>query len=195
MNDDDAVSLRSAWTADASASNEDLPATVQAVLFRDRALRARERRTRIAGIVALASLLPVLVWSGAHGVTPLIRGAYAMMAVGCGLLVAAEWLYLDWSSQSLPGPRDARSQLQKTSFMLARQARLVRMAPLWSSPIFIGAALIALWMYRERTHAGALAVAVITVGVWIVSGRAAWSVSARLDHQRRAMVHMLNELR
>ena len=192
---DDGFSLRSTWTSDASAINQDMAATVQSVLTRDRAMRARERRVRVTGIVALALFLPVLVWAGAHGVTPLIRGAYAMMAVGCGFLVAAEWLYLDWSGQSLPGPTDARSQLQKTSFMLARQARLVNMAPLWSSPIFIGAALIAVWMYRERTHAGALAVAVITVGVWIVSGRGAWSMSARLDHQRQAMEHLLKDLR
>ena len=192
---DDASSLRSAWISDASPINQDMPATVQSVLTRDRAMRARERRLRVGGVVALALLLPVLVWSGAHGVTALIRGAYAMMAVGCGFIVAAEWLYLDWSRQLLPGPSDARSQLQKTAFMLARQARLVSMAPLWSSPIFIGAELIAVWMYRERTHVGALAVAAITVGVWIVSVRGAWSVSARLDHERQAMEQLLKDLR
>ena len=192
---DDASSLRSAWTSDASPINHDLSGTVQSVLTRDRAMRARERRVRVGGIVALALLLPVLIWSGAHGVTPLVRGAYVMMAVGCGFLVAAEWLYLDWSGQSLPGPTDARSQLQKTSFMLARQSRLMSMAPLWSSPVFIGAALIAIWMYRERTPVGALAVAVITIGAWIVSGRGAWSMAARLDHQRQALEQLLKDLR
>jgi len=192
---DDAVWLRSAWTSDASATGQDIAATVQSVLARDRALRARERSARVGGISAVALLVPVLVWSAAHGVTPLIRGAYAMMAVGCALIVAAEWLYLDWSDQSLPGPADAQSQLQKTSFMLARQARLVSMAPLWSSPIFIGAALIAVWMYRERTHAGAFAVAIITVGAWIVSGWGARSMAARLDQQRQAMEHLLGDLR
>ena len=194
---DDAVSLRSAWTSDASAVNEDMDmaATVQSVLTRDCAMRERERRMRVGGVVALTLFLPVLIWSGAHGVTPLIRGAYAMMAVGCGFIVAAEWLYLDWTGQSLPGPMDARSQLQKTSFMLARQARLVKMAPIWSSPVFLGAALIAVWMYREGTQVGAPAVAVVAVGGWIVSGLGAWSMSARLDQQRQAMQDLLKDLR
>jgi hypothetical protein len=192
---DDAASLRSAWTSDASAVHEDLAATVQSVLDRDRATRTRERRSRVGGIVALALLVPVLVWAGAHGVTPLIRGAYAMMAVGCGLIVVAEWLFLDWSAQALPGPADARSQLQKTSFMVARQARLLNLAPLWSSPIVVGAALIAVWMYRERTQAGALVVGVVAVAGWVVAGLATRSMSARLDQQRQEMEGLLNDLK
>jgi hypothetical protein len=117
-----------------------------------------------------------------------------MMAVGCGAIVAAEWLYLEWSRQALPGPTDAQSQLRITAFMLGRQARLMNIAALWSSPIFLGVMLIAAWMYQQRTHAGALVLGVVTVGAWIAAGLSAWSVSARIDNRRHEMERLLNEL-
>ena len=78
---------------------------------------------------------------------------YALMAAGTAVLVFAEWMYLDWSRQALPGPADARSQLHRTAVLLSREAWLVRTAPLWCAPIFIGTALIGAWVYREVGHA------------------------------------------
>ena len=170
---DDAFPLRAVWMSDQSVSADDVMSAVGRVLDKDRVARARERQVRIGGVIAVALLMPVLIWSAAYGVTPLIRGAYALMAVGCALIIAAEWAYLEWSRQALPGPADARSQLQKTAFMLARQIRLVKTAPLWSSPVFIGVALIAVWLYREQTHAGALALCAVTVAVWITAALSA----------------------
>ena len=59
-----------------------------------------------------------------------IGSLYALMAVGGAVIVFAEWTYLEWSRQALPGPADARSQLQKTAFMLARQVMLMNTAPI-----------------------------------------------------------------
>ena len=192
---DDALPLRTVWTSEPSATSEDMASTLADVLARDQAVRARERRVRVGGVLGLALVVPVLLWASAYGATPLIREAYAMMAVGCALLVAAEWMYLDSSRRALPGAADARSQLQMTAFMLARQVRLMNTALLWSSPVFIGVTLITVWIYRERTHAGAYALTVIVVGTWIAAGLSARSISARLDDRRREMERLLNELR
>ena len=191
---DDLLPFQTVWMSDRSVTSDEVLSTVDAVLARDRALRARERRVQLGGIVGVALLLPVLVWSGAHGVTPLIRGAYAMMAVGCAVILAAEWLYLEWSRQILPGPTDARSHLQMTAFVLARRLRLMKMAPLWSSPIFIGVTFIAVWMYHERTQAGAVALLIVIVGAWIAAGLSARSTAGRIDKRRQEMERLLNEL-
>ena len=53
-------------------------------------------------LFALALLVPTMLWGAAYGVTPLVRGAYALMAVGSAMIVAAEWIYLEWSRQALP---------------------------------------------------------------------------------------------
>ena len=192
---DDAFSLRTVWMSDPSGASHDVAPTLDAVLARHRAMQERERRVRVVGVLGLALVVPLLVWAGAHGVTPLIRAAYTMMAVGCGLLLAAESLYLEWSRQALPGPSDARSQLQMTAFMLARQVRLMNTALLWSSPIFIGVALIAIWMYRERTPAGAVALGIVIVAAWVAAGFSARSTAGRIDNGRREMERVLNDLR
>ena len=192
---EDALSVRTVWMSGPSGASDDVAPNLDVVLARNRAMRERDRRVRAAGVVTLALLVPLLVWAGAHGVAPLIRAAYAMMAVGCGLLLAAEWLYLEWSRQALPGPIDARSQLQMTAFMLARQVRLMNTALLWSSPIFMGVALIAIWMYRERTHAGAFALGIMIVVAWVAAGLSARFTSGRIDERRREMERVLNDLR
>ena len=164
------------------------------VLDKDRAAREHERRMRIGALVPLAFLLPIMLWSAAHGVTPLVRGAYALMAVGGAAIVFAEWTYLEWSRQALPGPTDARSQLQKTAFMLARQVMLMRTAPIWSSPVFIGVALIGVWLYRERTPAEAFVVWTITAAGWLTTGLGTVAVRARLNERRQQMERLLGEL-
>lgn len=192
---DDATSLSAVWMSDQPVSKERVASTVEAVLDEDRAARTRERGIRGGCLLALALLLPVLLWCAAHGVTPLVRGAYALMAVGSAMLVAVEWIYLDWSRQALPGPADARSQLQRTAFMLRRQAMLMQTAPLWAAPVFIGTAMIGLWLYWERTHAAGFA-------MWTITAAAAWlalvlgpaTARARLSDRLRQMERLLGDL-
>ena len=66
-------------------------------------LESGERRLRAAGMIALAVLCPVLLWCAAYGITPLVRGGYALMAAGTAILVYAEWAYLEWCRQARPG--------------------------------------------------------------------------------------------
>jgi len=191
---DDARWLSAVWMSDDPAEKADVTQAIDAVLDRGRAEADRERRTRIGSLAALALLLPVVLWAAAHGVTPLVRGAYALMAVGVAVIGTAEWLYLEWSKQALPGPVDARSQLQKTAFMLTRQARLVTTSAIWASPAFIGAALIGAWLYRERTHAEAIAVWTITAAGWLAMGLGTMAVGARLTRRREQLEQLLAEL-
>ena len=191
---DDAFPLRALWMSDTPVDDKEVTSAVGHVLEKDRAARARDRRVRVFGVLAVALLIPLLVGCAAYGVTPLVRGAYALMAVGCAVLIAAEWVYLEWSRQALPGPADARSQLQKTAFMLTRQIRLLKTAPLWSSPVFIGVGLIAVWLYQERTHTAAFALCAVALTAWIAAGLRASSTCAKLNDQRLEMEGLLNEL-
>ena len=191
---DDGRALSAAWTSDHPVDKAGVIAAIDAALDRDRAARDRERRIRIGAVGALALLMPMMLWSAAHGVTPLVRGAYALMAVGGGAIVIAEWIYLEWSRQALPGPIDARSQLQKTAFMLGRRVMLMNTAPIWSAPAFIGVTLIGVWVYRERTHAAAFALWTITVAGWLAMVLGTVAARARLNEQRRQMERLLGEL-
>jgi len=189
-----ARSLSEVWLSDRPVDKERVMSAVDAVLGNDRAARERERRVRIGMLLALTFLLPTLLWFAAHGVTPLVRGAYALMAAGAAVIVYAEWTYLEWSQQAFPGPADARSHLQKTAFMVARQVLLMKMAPIWWSPVFIGAALIGAWLYRERTHAEAFLVWVLTGAGWLVTWLGAIPAVAKLDERKRQIERLLSEL-
>ena len=191
---DDARGLSAIWMSDHLVDKADVMSAIDSVLDKDRAARARERRNRLGALLALAFLLPMMLWSAAHGVTPLVRGAYALMAAGGAVIVFAEWIYLEWSRQMLPGPADARSQLQKAAFMLARQVTLTNTAPIWSSPVFIGVALIGVWLYRERTHAEAFVVWTITTAGWLATALGAVAVRARLNARKQQMERLLGEL-
>lgn len=193
MNDDARV-LSAVWMSDHPVDKAGVMSAIDTVLDKDRAVRARERRIRIGALVALAFLLPMTLWSAAHGVTPLVRGAYALMAAGGAVIVFAEWIYLEWSRQALPGPADARSQLQKAAFMLARQVMLINTAPILSSPVFIGVALIGVWLYRERTHAEAFVVWTITSAGWLATWLGTVAVRARLNERKQQMERLLGEL-
>lgn len=191
---DNAPSLSALWMSDRPENAETLMSVINTVLEKDRAARARERRTRLGSLFALACLLPPMLWAAAYGVTPLVRGAYALLAVGSAMVVLAEWMYLDWSRQALPGPADARSQLQRTAFMLARQVALIRTAPLWGSPIFVGVAMIGLWVYRERSHAEAFLLWTITATGWLAPWLGTMSVRSRLNERRLQIERVLSEL-
>jgi hypothetical protein len=191
MRDD---SLSSVWMSDPPMEKNTMLATMNAVLDEDRACRDKERAMRIASVLALAVLCPVLVWCAAYGISPIVRGAYALMAAGTAVLVTTEWTYLAWSRHALPGPVDARSQLQKTAFVLARQARLMKTALLWCAPIFIGAALIGVWLYQERSHTKGYVLWATVATAWCVVSVGGGSMGAKLDQRRFRMERLLTDL-
>lgn len=186
--------LPAVWMSDQSGDGGRVTTMVDRVLAQDRDARARDRRARLAGLVALVVLVPVLVWAAAHGVTPLVRGAYALMAVGSAAIAAAEWMYLDWSRQALPRSIDARSQLQMTSFLLARQATLMKTAPIWSSPVFIGVALVGVWQFTSGAHSAALLVWAIAATGWAGAAWATQSTFVRLRERRAHLEQLLGDL-
>lgn len=191
MNDD---SLSAIWTSDPPPDKEAVMTAMNAVLEEDRAARDKDRRIRIGSIVALALFCPVLLWCAAYGISPLIRGGYALMAMGVAIVVAAEWMYLTWSRLALPGPVDARSELQKGTFLLSRQASLARTAALWCAPIFIGTVLIGLWIYQQRSAAGGSLVWAIIGVCWVAVSLGGLSMGAKLDERRRRMERVLTDL-
>lgn len=193
MNEEGAA-LQAAWMSGSASSDDRIRSAVARIVDKDAAQR-RERQLRIGGLAAMLSLVPVLLWAAAYGVAPLVRGAYALMAAGCVAIVVVEWLYLDWSRRALPGPDDMRSHLQRTAFMLERQGWLGRTAVLWSSPVFIGVALISVWLFRERTVGGALTVATIDASAWIAAAVLGGRGAAALGRRRQQMEEILADLR
>jgi hypothetical protein len=134
------------------------------------------------------------VWCAAFGATPLVRGGYALMAVGTAMMIFAEWVFLAWSRQALPGPLDTRSQLQKTGLLLSRRAHLLTTAPLWCAPIFVGTALIGLWVYQERTQAGAYLLWAFAGAAWFLSWLTGRSRGNRLRDRRSRLEGLLRDL-
>lgn len=192
MNDD---SLPAIWMSDPPVDKEVVMNAMNAVLDEDRAARDKDRRIRGAFLlVPVALFCPVLVWCAAYGISPLIRGGYALMAVGTAVVVATEWMYLTWSRQALPGPADARSQLQKSTFLLSRQVSLAKMAALWSAPLIIGTGLIGLWIYQQRSAAGGSLVWAVAVAAWIAISVGGMLTGATLDERRLRMERLLADL-
>jgi hypothetical protein len=192
MNED---ALRAAWTSSPSTNKEALLATMNAVLDEDRVAREKDRLVRLIALTAVALLCPALLWFAAHGKTPLVRGGYALMALGTSLILFAEWMHRTWSRQALPGPADARSQLQKTALSLSRQASLFRTEPLWCAPVFVGATLIGAWLYQERSTTEALLLwATIGVG-WLMSAVSGFSRGKKLDNRQSRIEQVLSDLR
>lgn len=193
MNDD---AVRSVWLAvqtsgDASAIGTPM---VESVLREEGLANQEERRIRSLLAVALIVLCPVLLWAAAHGRTPLVRGAYGLMAVGVSVLVAAEWLWLRWSRQGLPGPADTRSQLRTAVFVLARQADLLKMGLVWCAPIFIGAWMIAYWIARARSVTGGVALGVAIGLAWAVAAAGCFAKGRAIDERRSRLEQVLGDL-
>ena len=191
MSDD---SLPAVWIADPPIQKDTVLTAMTAILNEDRASRDKERAIRIASVLALALLCPALLWCAAYGTTPLVRGGYALMAAGTAVLVSTEWIYLAWSRQALPGPADARSQLQKTAFMLARQGRLLRTAPLWCAPVFIGTALIGVWLFQERSHAAGYMLWTIVATGWCIVAAGGTLTGTKIDQRRVRIEQLLSDL-
>ena len=164
------------------------------VLEEDRTAREKDRWGHLGAVSAVALLCPALLWFAAYGKDPLVRGGYALMAVGPAMMLFAEWLHRSWSRQALPGPADARSQLQKTALVLSRQASLFRTAPLWCAPIFVGATLVGEWIYQERSLGeGYLLWACIGTG-WLISSVTGFSKGKKLDARRSRIELLLGDL-
>ena len=191
MSDD---SLPAVWIADPPIQKNTVLTAMTAVLNEDRACREKERAIRIASVLVLALLCPALLWCAAYGTTPLVRGGYALMAAGTAVLVSTEWMYLAWSRRALPGPADARSQLQKTAFILARQATLMRTAALWCAPVFLGTALIGLWLFQERSAAAGSGLWVTVGTAWCMASVGGTSTGTKLDQRRVRIEQLLSDL-
>lgn len=191
MTDD---SLPAIWMSDPPVDKEAVMTAMNAVLDEDRAARDKDRRIRVSFVFALALFCPVLLWAAAYGISPLVRGGYALMAVGTAVVVSAEWMYLTWSRLALPGPADARSELQKGTFLLSRQASLARTAALWCAPVLIGTALIGVWIYQQRSAAGGSLVWAVVVAGWVVVSLGGISMGAKLDERRLRMERLLTDL-
>jgi hypothetical protein len=191
MNDD---ALRSAWLSMQDTGMEPIVATVDAVLREDHEARVNERWVRIAFLVVLMLLCPATIWFAAHGVSPLIRGAYALMAAGLAIAVFAEWTYLAWSHQAQPGAATTTAQLQTTAMVLSRHAQLVRFAPLWNLPIFLGAALVAWWVYLERSHVAGATVGATTFVAWLALIAIATAKGREIDARRSRIDQLRDEL-
>jgi hypothetical protein len=191
MNDD---ALPAIWMSDPPVDKEVVMNAINAVLDEDRADRDKDRRIRIGFLFAPALMCPVVMWAAAYGISPLVRGGYALMAVGTALVVSMQWMYLTWSRLALPGPADARSQLQKSIFQLSRQASLARMAVLWCAPIFLGTVLIGLWIYQQRSATGGYLLWAAVVTVWVVASVGGMSMGAKLDERRLRMERLLADL-
>jgi hypothetical protein len=191
---DDRTTLQAAWMSEAGQTDTPLRDTVARVIEKDAADRRRERQVGIGGIAAMLVLVPFVLWASVYGVTPLIRAAYALMGAGCVAGIAAHWLYLEWARRALPGPSDTRSQLQKIAFMLECQVWLARAGAVWSSPVFIGIVLICIWLFRERSAAGALALFALDIVAWIGCGVFAARAASSLGERRQRLEDVLSDL-
>jgi len=188
MNED---ALRAVWTSAQPNENETLLTTMIAAVGEDRSAREKERRVRLVALTTMTLLCPALLWCAAYGKTPVVRGGYALMALGTAVMLFAEWMHRTWSRQALPGPVDARSQLQTTALSLSRQANLFRTAPVWCAPIFVGAALIGFWLHGERSPAEAYLLW-ITIGAgWLISVVSGASKGKQLDSRRSKIEQVL----
>jgi hypothetical protein len=182
------------WMSNEPVSKDTVRTAVQHALAEDRAARDKERSAAAASVVVFALLCAVVAWSAAHGVTPLVRGGYVFMAVGIAIVITAEWMYLAWSRAALPGPMDARAQLQTSAFLLARQAQLLRTMPLWLAPVFIGAVFIGIWIFQERSRTEGYLLFAIFGAVWLLTGFVGRSQGAKLDEQRHRLEGFLADL-
>jgi hypothetical protein len=187
-------SLSAMWISDPPPNRDAMMTVMKAVLNEDRAARDKDRGMRIATGLALALLCPALLWCAAYGITPLVRGGYALMAAGTAILVSTGWMYAAWSRQALPGPADARSQLQKSAFLLARQANLMRTTPLSCAPIFMGTALIATWIYQQRSATEGYLLWAVVAAAWIIVSVGGFSTGRKLDERRVRMERLLSDL-
>ena len=186
-------SLTAMWISEPPPSREALLSAVDAVLNEDRAARDKDRWTHIAGGLAVALLCPVLLWCAAHGVTPLVRGGYALMAAGTAILISTQWTYSAWSRKRCPGRRT-----------LARNCRRALSSGASGQPDENGTTMLrpgvhwdgAHWHLdlRERSATeGYLLWALIAVA-WFIVSVGGVSSGGKLDERRVRMERLLSDL-
>ena len=141
--------------------------SIQRIIEEDEASLKKERRVNLIAAPLQMILFPLLVYSAAFGKTPIVRAGYALMAAGIAISLFAFWVSANWSRQALPGSADMRSQLQRAAFLLSRQASLASTSPVWVSPVFIGAALIWVWILEQNGSAPGLVGWTLLVIVWL----------------------------
>ena len=81
-----------------------------------------------------------------------------------------------------------------TASMLGHQVMLMKTAPMWSSPIFVGVAMIGLWLFRERLPSEAFVLWTITAAGWIAACLGTVSAHAKLTERRLQIERLLGEL-
>src|SRR5262245_10223210 len=185
--------LRAVWISNQDTSKETLMTVMNAVLAEDRVARTKDRWMQVAALVAIGLLCPVLLWFAAYGSSPLVRAGYSLMAAGTGLILFAAWLHRTWSRESLPGTADARSELQKLGLVVSRQASLVRTAPIWCAPIFLGAALVGAWVYQQRSVTGGYLLWACIGAAWVMKGVNGLSKAKQLTKRRATIEAVLSE--
>jgi hypothetical protein len=186
--------LRAVWRSDEPVQKEILMTTLDAVLEEDRADQQRERWLRLGAMLVLGLLCPALLWFAAFGRAPLVRGGYALMAAGAAVAIFAEWMHRGWSRQALPGPRDTRSQLQKTAVMLSYEATYLKACALWCAPVLVGAALIGGWVYQERSQTTGVLLWIVLAALWAVASSSNMAKGRKLDARRARLEELLKEL-
>lgn len=78
--------------------------------------------------------------------------------------------------------------------MLDYQQWLGRTAVVWSSPVFIGVAMICVWLYRERTLASAVTVGGLTLAAWVGGGVLVSRAVGELGRRKRQLEDVLADL-
>jgi hypothetical protein len=183
------------WKTNDDPDARSTHAAVEAALARDRSTRGRERTARVVALGCAAILWPTLLWCAAHGVTPAVRGGYALMAAGVPVMLFAELAYSSWARKARPSTFDSITQVETCIVLLGHQARLMRSAAGWCAPIFLGAGLIGWWIYAERSHAGAIALWAVVAAVWVLSALAGSRKGRDLDARRSRLEQVLRDLR
>ena len=186
--------LQEIWISQETKKEDTVMNSIQLILAQDQAHQEKQRRMNLWWAPLHLVLLPLLFFCAATGKTPVVRAGYALMAAGLAIALSAGWLFESWSRQALPGPVDTRSQLQKASFLLSRQASLAKTAALWAAPLFFGGALIGLWGYQERGHLQGYVVWVSLALLWIGVSHGGTKKAKVAEERKARMEELLRDL-
>lgn len=191
MHDD---ALVHAWIGSDDAPEEPVRRAVDAALAQDQLERQRGRWLRNLSLGSAALLWVALVWCAAHGITPLVRGGYALMAAGTAVMLFAGFSFASWKVQARPGAQDSLSQIHTSVVLLAREAMLARTAPCWCAPVFVGGLMIGWWVYAERSHVVAGVVWTAMVAGWMATLFGGAAMAREYDARRAQLERVISDL-
>ena len=183
------------WQSGNSGPGRSIRTAIETALATDRAARHRDRLIRVLSIGCVAVLSPLLVWAAATAATPLVRGGYAMMALGAAGMLFGEHIYASWNRQAQPGANDSLTQIGTTLVMLRQQATLLRSGALWSAPIFVGASMVGWWIYVERSPITAVILWLAVAILWTLTAISGTRKARDLDDRRSRLEAVLSDLR